>query len=1094
MPHAELTAEKIDAIALHELHDLYEEFGESLSSVKGHNVEGHKVAAPPELELLFAGLEYAATCALDGTDPEEGLRALHELDADDLDAIADGTVEKAWKEGEHPRDDHGAFTSSKDIRDATRDPKKAAELRAKVNAPEERTKLESLLREGKQPLGGVARSAKENFTADAPQFHDHEGHEHIGIVRGDMIAAMKRAAEHKDTDRAEAEAATAGKKARRVAKIHWHEAKKKALAQFEADAPEQFGAEEKRVLTDAFDAAERATGEAYLKLANAASYVAYRAANGEPEVLTDPETSARQEFEQAYANAKEVYTKQTEAVWEVVKQLRDKVVGAEKGYKLGRYFKAYDESKHPRGKDGRYIGKDAIQEAKTDPAKAKELRAKVKPEDAGKLEDALSGKADLGLTKRGEAKETTRKKRDRVKANRDEAIAIRGRLFKQYQQGEALDADDMRALIPHLSTMTHDELSDVHTFLHGAGAKFGGARRLDERRAKLVAWARQKALESRMEEQGFSDEEKEAAMKLVVAGENHEQEKQRQEAQDPGNVSGTAREDAGANGRMGTEERPQKAPAPEAPQVSHATALDESRASGQPDPATREDFIAREIDWLRREYPDNEEDDYRSIANDKLKDAERDGTWRMAPERGKYSVGDTVRVGDTVGSFRGVHDVNGVKHGVIAYPGGQSSVPLDQIQGGDTAAAPAKESETPPPKADDAKSLAAELKDWQSKNSLVYAAYNAADAKGKKRLDAKIAKLDAEVNDLKQRHDAAHEALAQANGHRYGVYHVESPGVEPKLIHTANTLAEAVQRSAGHAAKVNRGLPSSQGKDIANEHGEAAGAPEYQLDNGGRVYVGKTPNRGSTPTSQNNPSTGIDTSTVVDNNTPIPPAGGGAQNGSMKVEPKKVKSKKLPKYYPQGGFEVTVDGEAYSFPGEKDAKIAEAKAIEKWKEKRGTPSRATIAAAAAAVEHQRKVREWSPGTDVWAEFKQAHEAVKSLPPNERSQANHPANIALNEAFHRALAVAVETPDQAGFEHFPRASISRLEDAHDASTSPVLDAAIRRGAERIGLNIKRKSDGYDDGPRAGWQERTAERASRDAAAAARAAEVDKRHDA
>lgn len=51
----------------------------------------------------------------------------------------------------------------------------------------------------------------------------------------------------------------------------------------------------------------------------------------------------------------------------------------------------FSEQDHPRDKNGEFIAKGAIAAAQSDPAKAKELRKQVRPEDAAKLETRLSG-------------------------------------------------------------------------------------------------------------------------------------------------------------------------------------------------------------------------------------------------------------------------------------------------------------------------------------------------------------------------------------------------------------------------------------------------------------------------------------------------------------------------------------------------------------------------------------------------------------------------------------------------------------------------------------------------------------------------------
>lgn len=59
---------------------------------------------------------------------------------------SDETVDFAeWDETLHPRDDRGRFISKDDLEQASSDPAKAAELRARVTDPEERAKLEAVI-------------------------------------------------------------------------------------------------------------------------------------------------------------------------------------------------------------------------------------------------------------------------------------------------------------------------------------------------------------------------------------------------------------------------------------------------------------------------------------------------------------------------------------------------------------------------------------------------------------------------------------------------------------------------------------------------------------------------------------------------------------------------------------------------------------------------------------------------------------------------------------------------------------------------------------------------------------------------------------
>jgi hypothetical protein len=128
----------------------------------------------------------------------------------------------------------------------------------------------------------------------------------------------------------------------------------------------------------------------------------------------------------------------------------------------------WDSAKHPRDDNGRFVSVAAIHAAKTDPAKAKELRKRVTdPEERKKLDAALAGETDIGHTAASQKRADAAAKREKKTADRDEARAIRDRLFGQHQAGEALSADDLRALIPHLATMTAAELSSLRTFLAG---------------------------------------------------------------------------------------------------------------------------------------------------------------------------------------------------------------------------------------------------------------------------------------------------------------------------------------------------------------------------------------------------------------------------------------------------------------------------------------------------------------------------------------------------------------------------------------------------------------------------------------------------
>lgn len=368
-----------------------------------------------------------------------------------LKALESLPFAKAWSEQSHPRDDAGRFVSAKDVRDATRDPEKAKELRASVTNPEQRKKLESLLADGgKQPLGGTDRSSKERLDGSAPKHHDEEGKEHVAIHRGAMLAAVKRVTEHGDYDTASEELTETGKRAERNNAIHWREAKKKAIAQFASDYPDEFGAEEADI-SAAFDAAEATTREAYKKLTEAADWVAYKATD-EPDVLTDSTAPARVDFEAAYSAAQDAYTRATNAVWDVIEKTRDDLGGKEKGWKLGRYFKAWSEAQHPRS-HGQFASEGAGDESSSHGGVAGTLPAR--PSGGG---DALGdGRAPPG----------------------NSAVV---------SQGREVDPDaKARTLAARIAEAPHAVALKVRTFLEGRYAKL--AARYGDTGAKMVMGA-----------------------------------------------------------------------------------------------------------------------------------------------------------------------------------------------------------------------------------------------------------------------------------------------------------------------------------------------------------------------------------------------------------------------------------------------------------------------------------------------------------------------------------------------------------------------------------------------------------------------------
>lgn len=151
-------------------------------------------------------------------------------------------------------------------------------------------------------------------------------------------------------------------------------------------------------------------------------------------------------------------------------------------------------------------------------------------------------------------------------------------------------------------------------------------------------------------------------------------------AKDPNGISNTAADldfDFGENTSKPKEEAIEKESEPSV----HATALEESRSKGEPDPSTKEEYLKREMDWLKKEYPDNDEDVYRDIAKNKMEEDISSEKWKPQVEKGKYSPGDTVDVGGEAYNYRGqFRGDDGKQYAVVAGgKGGQISVPFDQV-------------------------------------------------------------------------------------------------------------------------------------------------------------------------------------------------------------------------------------------------------------------------------------------------------------------------------------------------------------------------------------------------------------------------------
>lgn len=155
--------------------------------------------------------------------------------------------------------------------------------------------------------------------------------------------------------------------------------------------------------------------------------------------------------------------------------------------KAGRF----DESEHPRGDDGRFIGREVIHEAKSDPAKADALRAKTTdPEQRKKLDAALGGETDLGRTKAGLHREKVQQSKAEKKATVDKVRQLANDISTARRGGEPVSSEHYKELAAHLPQLTIQELRSVRGKL---AASFGGSTRRDEMVAKLLAHAKQKA-------------------------------------------------------------------------------------------------------------------------------------------------------------------------------------------------------------------------------------------------------------------------------------------------------------------------------------------------------------------------------------------------------------------------------------------------------------------------------------------------------------------------------------------------------------------------------------------------------------------------
>lgn len=151
----------------------------------------------------------------------------------------------------------------------------------------------------------------------------------------------------------------------------------------------------------------------------------------------------------------------------------------------GLVEKAWSEDSHPRDDQGRFVSKEALEEARTDPEKAKELRDKVTdPEQRKKLDAAIGKQGKPRKTPVGEL--TPKEQLQKQKADKEPLRQAAREHLEKSLRGEG-DISELRTHIEHL---TRDEIRE---HVRALEAKVGGkkaelADRLIERvKAKVEA-------------------------------------------------------------------------------------------------------------------------------------------------------------------------------------------------------------------------------------------------------------------------------------------------------------------------------------------------------------------------------------------------------------------------------------------------------------------------------------------------------------------------------------------------------------------------------------------------------------------------------
>ncbi len=144
-------------------------------------------------------------------------------------------------------------------------------------------------------------------------------------------------------------------------------------------------------------------------------------------------------------------------------------VGERQGLAAALVRKAanWDASIHPRGDDGRFISKDKLQAAKTDPKVAAELRARTtKPAERAKLDKVIGGEADPGRSAHGERRHQAQQRREA----KGKAVGRAKEIAEAVGAGTATAAD-VQELAGHLDHLTVPQLQYLRSFTGGGAGK-----------------------------------------------------------------------------------------------------------------------------------------------------------------------------------------------------------------------------------------------------------------------------------------------------------------------------------------------------------------------------------------------------------------------------------------------------------------------------------------------------------------------------------------------------------------------------------------------------------------------------------------------